>query len=156
MALRVLFQSLAEPFRCPKGATPGELRGVKVKCPWCEREGRPADLGEREPLDDPAVTHGICRRHALEFLRTLPSRSFPGVQLLLVVNPKESTLFEFLQRRFAGVRGVKVIVDRRRGERRRAQQRAPDERRRAERRVRQGEAYALGYTVIRFGGVATR
>jgi len=129
---------------------------VKVKCPWCEREGRPADLGEREPLDDPAVTHGICRRHALEFLRTLPSRSFPGVQLLLVVNPKESALFEFLQRRFAGVRGVKVIVDRRRGERRRAQQRAPDERRRrAERRVRQGEVYALGYTVIRFGGVAT-
>ena len=129
---------------------------MKVKCPWCEREGRPADLGEREPLDDPAVTHGICRRHALEFRRTLPSRSFPGVQLLLVVNPKEAALFEFLQRRFAGVRGVKVIVDRRRGERRRARQRAPDERRRAERRVRPGEVYALGYTVIRFGGVATR
>lgn len=145
---------LAERSRCPRGATPGELRGVKVKCPWCEREGRPADLGEREPLDDPAVTHGICRRHALEFLRTLPSRSFPGVQLLLVVNPKESALFEFLQRRFAGVRGVKVIVDRRRGERRRAQQSAPDERRRAERRVRPGEVYALGYTVIRFGGAA--
>ena len=156
MALRVLFYLLAERSRCPRGATPGELRGVKVKCPWCEREGRPADLGEREPLDDPAVTHGICRRHALGFLRTLPSRSFPGVQLLLVVNPKESALFEFLQRRFAGVRGVKVIVDRRRGERRRAQQSAPDERRRAERRVRQGEVYALGYTVIRFGGVATR
>ena len=156
MALRVLFQPLAERSRCPRGATPGELRGVKVKCPWCEREGRPADLGEREPLDDPAVTHGICRRHALGFFRTLPSHSFPGVQLLLVVNPKESTLFEFLQRRLAGVSGVKVIVDRRRGERRRAPQSAPDERRRVERRVREGDVYALGYTVIRFGGVAPR
>ena len=129
---------------------------MKVQCPWCEREGRPADLGEHEPLDDPAVTHGICRRHALEFLRTLPSRSFPGVQLLLVVSPKESALYEFLQRRFAGVSAVQVLVERRRGERRRARQSAPEERRRAERRVRQGEAYALGYTVIRFGGVARR
>ena len=57
-----------------------------VMCAWCEQEGRPAGLGERAPLDDQSKTHGICRRHAIELLNRLPSRSFPGVRLLLVVS----------------------------------------------------------------------
>jgi hypothetical protein len=108
-------------------------------------------LGERAPLDDPAETHGICRRHTLGLLDRLPSRSFPGVRLLLVVSSRESGLYEHLQRELAGVSGVKVMLERRRAERRLEPQSVPDEHRRIERRLRQGEVSALGYTVIRFG-----
>jgi len=124
---------------------------MKVTCAWCQREGQPASLGERAPLDDPAETHGICRRHTLELLNRLPSRSFPGVRLLLVVSSRESGLYEHLQRELAGVSGVKVMLERRQGERRLAPESVPDEQRRIERRLRQGEVSALGYTVIRFG-----
>jgi hypothetical protein len=124
---------------------------MKVTCAWCQREGQPASLGERAPLDDPAETHGICRRHTLELLDRLPSRSFPGVRLLLVVSSRESGLYEHLQRELAGVSGVKVMLERRQGERRLAPQSVSDEQRRIERRLRQGEVSALGYTVIRFG-----
>jgi len=124
---------------------------MKVTCAWCQREGQPASLGERAPLDDPAETHGICRRHTLDLLNLLPSRSFPGVRLLLVVSSRESGLYEHLQRELAGVSGVKVMLERRQGERRLEPQSVPDEQRRIERRLRQGEVSALGYTVIRFG-----
>ena len=124
---------------------------MRVTCAWCQREGQPASLGEQAPLDDPAETHGICRRHTLELLNRLPSRSFPGVRLLLVVSSRESGLYEHLQRELAGVSGVKVMLERRRGERRLAPQSVPDEQRRIERRLRQGEVSVLGYTVIRFG-----
>jgi len=124
---------------------------MRVTCAWCQREGQPASLGERAPLDDPAETHGICRRHTLELLDRLPSRSFPGVRLLLVVSSRESGLYEHLQRELAGVSGVKVMLERRRAEQRLEPQSVPDEHRRIERRLRQGEVSALGYTVIRFG-----
>ena len=124
---------------------------MRVTCAWCQREGQPASLGERAPLDDPAETHGICRRHTLELLDRLPSRSFPGVRLLLVVSSRESGLYEHLQRELAGVSGVKVMLERRQGERRLEPQSVPDEQRRIERRLRQGEVSALGYTVVRFG-----
>lgn len=124
---------------------------MRVTCAWCQREGQPASLGERAPLDDPAETHGICRRHTLELLDRLPSRSFPGVRLLLVVSSRELGLYEHLQRELAGVSGVQVMLERRRAERRLESQSVPDEHRRIERRLRQGEVSALGYTVIRFG-----
>jgi hypothetical protein len=125
---------------------------MRISCAWCQQEGQPASLGERAPLDDPAETHGICRRHTQELVNRLPSRSFPGVRLLLVVSPKQEDLYEHLQRELAGVNGVKVILERRLGERRAENGRdAPEERRLIERRVRQGEVSALGYTVIRFG-----
>ena len=124
---------------------------MRVTCAWCQREGQPASLGERAPLDDPAETHGICRRHTLDLLNRLPSRSFPGVRLLLVVSSRESGLYEHLLRELAGVSGVKVMLERRQGERRLEPQSVPDEQRRIERRLRQGEVSTLGYTVIRFG-----
>jgi hypothetical protein len=124
---------------------------MKITCAWCQHEGQPASLGERAPLDDPAETHGICRRHTLALLDRLPSRSFPGVRLLLVVSPQETALYEHLQRELTGVRGVMVMLERRRGDRRLDGQTPSEEPRRIERRVRQGEVTALGYTVIRFG-----
>jgi len=124
---------------------------MKVTCAWCQEEGEPASLGERAPLDDPAETHGICRRHTLDLLSRTPSRSFPGVRLLLVVSAKETALYDHLQRELAGVSGVKVMLERRRAERRLEQRDVPDEHRRLDRRIRHGEVSSLGYTVIRFG-----
>lgn len=124
---------------------------MRVSCAWCQREGQPASLGERAPLDDPAETHGICRRHTQELVNRLPSRSFPGVRLLLVVSPREEALYEHLQKELAGVSGVKVILERRRAERRLGDEDVPEEQRQVDRRVRQGEVSAFGYTVIRFG-----
>jgi hypothetical protein len=124
---------------------------MRVSCAWCQHEGRPAALGERAPLDDPAETHGICRRHTLDLLDRMPSRSFPGVRLLLVVGAEDTALYDHLQRELAGVSGVKVMLDRRRGDRREKDQGVADEHRGLDRRIRQGEVSALGYTIIRFG-----
>jgi len=124
---------------------------MRVTCAWCQHEGRPATLGERAPLDNPAETHGICRRHTLDLISRIPSRSFPGVRLLLVVSATETALYEHLQRELAGVDGVKVMLDRRRGDRRAEEQVVADEHHGLDRRIRQGEMSALGYTIIRFG-----
>ena len=51
----------------------------------------------------------------------------------------------------AGLRAVKVIMERRAADRRTAQDPVADERRhRRVRRIRQGQASSLGYTVVRF------
>ncbi len=49
---------------------------LRAFCAWCQREGGPAFLGEREPLDDESETHGVCRRHLQNILAALPSHSF--------------------------------------------------------------------------------
>jgi hypothetical protein len=36
---------------------------VKVLCAWCVRDGKPAFLREKVPLDDPGETHGLCNDH---------------------------------------------------------------------------------------------
>ena len=123
---------------------------MKIVCASCRAEGRSGDLGEKAPFDDPSETHGYCPRHAALLLASLPSLSFPDIELLIVVRRPDVQLFEYLQRRLEGVRGVKVILERRVGDRRRdSRQRAPD-RRRLRRRLRLGQASSLGYTVVRF------
>jgi hypothetical protein len=123
---------------------------VKVICAWCHAEGRPGYLGEREPLDDPSITHGICFRHRQQFLESLPSTSFPDAEMLIVVRPNDTSLYEYLRRRLAGVKGVKVIPERRQADRSREQRPVGDERRQKDRRIRQGKIFALGYTLFRF------
>ena len=118
---------------------------MKVVCASCEREGKPGYLGERQPYDNPAMTHGLCPRHLEQALEALPSRSFPDAEMLIVVRPNDTALYEYLQRRFVGVQGVKVIPDRRQADRRREPGPAADEQ-----RVRQGKTFALGYTIVRF------
>ena len=93
-------------------------------CAWCRREGKYGDLGEKEPLEDPSPTHGICARHEAQLLPALP--------------------------RFAGVRGVQVILERRAGDRRREANAKADDRRRLQRRLRHGQVSSLGYTIVRF------
>lgn len=36
---------------------------MKVVCTYCEMEGKLALIGEKEPLADPTITHGICAEH---------------------------------------------------------------------------------------------
>src|SRR5438445_11145454 len=74
----------------------------------------------------------------------LPSQSFPDAEMLIVVRPNDTDLYEYLLRRFAGVPGVRVILERRKPDR------PVDERERKEWRIRQGTVSALGYTVVRF------
>jgi len=113
---------------------------MKVVCSVCEREGKPGYLGEREPFDNPATMRGICPRHREQALEAPPSPSFPDAELLIVVGPDDTDLYDYLSRRFVDVRGVRVIL-----ERRRTQQRVG-----IERRSRQGSVSTLGYTVVRF------
>ena len=123
---------------------------MRVICASCRVEGKSGDLGEKAPFDDPSETHGYCPRHAALLLAALPSLSFPDVELLIVVRRHDLALFDYLQHRLEGVRGVKVILERRLGDRRRAvRERAPD-RRHLRRRLRLGQASSLGYTVVRF------
>jgi hypothetical protein len=44
---------------------------MKLKCAWCEREGRPANVAEVEPIDNRAETHGLCREHHRKWLESL-------------------------------------------------------------------------------------
>jgi len=130
---------------------------MHVICAWCRREGKPGYLGEREPFDNPAPTHGVCPRHKEQLLESFPSRSFPDAELLIVVRRNDTALYEYLQRSFAGVSRVKVIMDRRVSDRRSAQRGVTDERRRVgTRRIRQDTISPLGgYTVVRFTPKAT-
>ena len=123
---------------------------MKVVCAWCLHEGKPGDLGEREPLEDGGLTHSICAGHMGQLLEGLPSRSFPDVAVLIIVRPNDTALFESLQGLFTGVPDVKVIVDRRTDDRRSAHDPVSDDRRRVStRRLRQGSTVG-GCTVVRF------
>jgi hypothetical protein len=44
---------------------------MKLKCAWCEREGRPASLADVEPFDNRSETHGLCREHYRQWLESL-------------------------------------------------------------------------------------
>jgi len=77
--------------------------------------------------------------------------SFPGIALLMVVHAKETALYEYLERTFAGVGDVKVIMERRQGDRRHGRRDVAVERRGHERRLRGGKRFALGYTAVPFG-----
>jgi len=124
---------------------------LRAFCAWCQREGGPSFLGEREPFEDDSETHGVCRRHLQYILAALPSQSFPDVTYLVVVRRGEDALHEYLERAFLGVRGVKVIMDRRERERRSSAGGTAADRRQHERRQPRGISYALGYTTVRFG-----
>jgi hypothetical protein len=117
---------------------------LKVVCAWCERDGLPSYLGEREPSEDSATTHGICPGHTEQTLEGLPSVSFPDAEMLIVVHPANPDLYKDLVRTFVGMPGFKVILDRRRAG---CQVGEPV---RKDRRIRQGTVSAQGYTVVRF------
>jgi hypothetical protein len=51
---------------------------MKLKCAWCEREGRPANVGDVEPLDNRAETHGLCEEHRRTWLDALGITEAPA------------------------------------------------------------------------------
>ena len=116
---------------------------MKVVCAWCERRGGAGDLGERAPFDNPGITHGLCLRHAAQLLESHPSRSFPDVRVLIVVPENDTALYEYLQRRCAGVRCVRVCF-------------VTDDLRHQTRRIREGKVSPLGYVVVRFKPIGAR
>lgn len=125
---------------------------MKVVCPWCRREGKPDYVRQKEPFDNPESTDGICAPHFEQILESLPSRSFPHVEVLFVVRSTEAALYEYLQALLGDVPNVKLILERRRGDRRVTPRAAAAERRVLERRVRGGKRFdKLGYTTFRFG-----
>ncbi|HXG04792.1 MAG TPA: hypothetical protein VNO23_15425 [Candidatus Binatia bacterium] len=128
---------------------------MKAFCAWCRREGLVGFLGDREPLDDPGETHGICPRHHAELIAELqegPVATVVRTRTLIVVHPRERSLYEYLRRRWASVPDVEVLVDRRRGERRCDRQPVPVDRRRSDRRRRRLDMSALGYAIVRLKG----
>jgi hypothetical protein len=128
---------------------------LKAVCAWCEHDRRRASNGEglTPPAERP--THGICPRHEQEMLASVPSRSFPGVEFLIVVERPATALYDQVQCAIGGLKGVAVIVDRRVGPRRREEDTAVDirrERRHGDRRRRQPVASGPGYIVLQLGG----
>jgi hypothetical protein len=125
---------------------------MQILCAWCCQEGQPGYLGEREPLENPEPTHSICARHTTQLLESLPSRSFPDAEMLIVVRRNNTVLYEYLKRSFTTRSRVKVIVDRRVSDRRTAPGQGSDERRDPRtRRLREGAISPLGdFTIVRF------
>ena len=125
---------------------------MKILCAWCCREGRPAYLGEREPIENTEATHGVCAHHKALLLESLPSRSFPETEVLFVVHRGNTALYERLKLSLAEMSHVAVIVDRRVSDRRAAAGPSPNERRHVRtRRIREGTPSRLGdFTVLRF------
>ncbi len=44
---------------------------MKVLCTYCEMEGRPALIEEKEPRGDAMITHGICAKHRRQLYREM-------------------------------------------------------------------------------------
>lgn len=74
-------------------------------CAWCQR-----DMGSKEPLHDPAVSHGICS--ACVERQTMADAS------VVVVSPARVTTIPLLKTLLSGAHDVTILVDRRSGERR--------------------------------------
>jgi hypothetical protein len=125
---------------------------MRIVCAWCCREGQPGYLGEREPLDNPEPTHGICDRHRAEVLESLPSQSFPDAEILIIVRRGNAALYEDIVQMLSGLARVAVIVDRRVSDRRAAPADGPRERRwLSTRRLREVAGPSSGdLTLVRF------
>ncbi len=58
---------------------------MKVMCAYCERDGAPALIGEKEPRDNPMITHGICPTHRRELQQEIDGLAIrvtpPGASL---------------------------------------------------------------------------
>jgi hypothetical protein len=74
-------------------------------CAWCQKY-----MGSKEPLQDPAVSHGICSA-------CVERQSLTDTPVV-VVSPSRVATIPLLQTLLRGAPDVTIIVDRRSGERR--------------------------------------
>ena len=123
---------------------------MRVICAWCQQEGRSGLLRVREPVADDSETHGICERHQQAMFEAFPSASFPATRWLFIVPPNDAARYDHLVQLLRDVPGTTVIVDRRRGERRRGMDGPARDRRQIDRRVRRPQTSSLGYALVRF------
>ena len=131
---------------------------MKILCAWCCREGHPGYLGERAPVENQLPTHGICEQHKAQVLASLPSRSFPDAELVIVVRRDSPALYERLKWLFASMSRVTVVLDRRVSDRRAPSRERSNGRRYVRtRRIREGAPSPLGdFTILRFTPKAPR
>jgi hypothetical protein len=76
-------------------------------CAWCQKY-----LGTKEPLANPSLTHGICKTCAM--------RQQLGGSPTLVISRERAGALPFLMGLLNGTPEIRIIVDRRQGERRRS------------------------------------
>lgn len=85
-------------------------------CAWCRKF-----MGTKEPLADPVVTHGICA--------TCAQRQHIGKMPTVVVARERADMLPLLEALLTGTPEIRVVVERREGERRRSGTAADLERR---------------------------
>jgi hypothetical protein len=90
---------------------------MRAVCAWCGTTIEEGDPG------DARVSHGICPRCAQQW--------FPGGKRYAIVPADRPFLFSEIVSAFQTVRGIEVILDRRRGDRRRKGEMVRDDRRRS-------------------------
>jgi len=127
---------------------------MRALCSWCQAEGVPAYLGEREPVDNPGDTFGVCSRHMVEVLTAPRPRPSMNVQLLIVVALGDRSLYDYLSRRLATIEGVQVLLERRQSERRGERRPVSLERRQTDRRQQRSTAQFMGCTFVRIGSIS--
>ncbi len=58
---------------------------MKVMCAYCEKDGAPALICEKEPRDNPMISHGICPTHLRELQQEIDGLAIrvtpPGASL---------------------------------------------------------------------------
>src|SRR5262245_54055065 len=106
-------------------------------CAWCQRY-----LGIKEPLADPSLTHGICKTCAM--------RQQLGGSPTLVVSRERAGALPFLMGLLHGTPEIRVIVDRRQGDRRRSSLvlQVREESLEAERRLQSERRHSLGLVLV--------
>ena len=71
---------------------------MKVLCAWCVRDGKPAFLREKAPIDDPSETHGLCGDHFTSLSLSVRQVVTPKVWLLSRANDLSWGLTRWVQR----------------------------------------------------------
>jgi hypothetical protein len=106
-------------------------------CAWCQRY-----LGTKEPLADPSLTHGICKTCAM--------RQQLGGSPTLVISRDRAGALPFLMGLLSGTPEIRIVVDRRQGERRRSSLalQVREDSRKAERRRLSERRHSLGLVLV--------
>ena len=71
---------------------------MRVLCAWCVRDGKPAFLREKLPLEDLSETHGLCADHFTSLSASVKQVVTPKVWLLSRANDLSWGLKRWLQR----------------------------------------------------------
>ncbi len=112
-------------------------------CAWCR-----LFLGLKRPLDRWEMTHGICRECEARF-NTPPGPFLMATAPRILIVARDPIALEAAGELVARAgHSVRVLADRRQGDRRRRQLPVAVDRRRGDRRAAPPESWARGYLVI--------